>query len=77
MKEIILYFSRPGNNYVNGAIKNLSVGNTEIAASMIQKLTGADIFKIEPVVPYSEDYSECIEQAKNDLQNKNRPERCV
>lgn len=74
MKEIILYFSRPGNNYVNGAIKNLSVGNTEIAASMIQKLTGADIFKIEPVVPYSEDYSECIEQAKNDLQNKNRPE---
>ena len=39
MKEIILYFSRPGNNYVNGTIKNLSVGNTEIAASMIHKLT--------------------------------------
>ena len=73
MAEIILYFSRSGNNYVNGTIKNLPVGNTEIAAKMLQNLTGADLFKIEPVVPYAEDYSECIEQAKNDLQNGARP----
>lgn len=73
MAEIILYFSRSGNNYVNGTIKNLPVGNTEIAAKMLQNLTGADLFKIEPAVPYAEDYSECIEQAKNDLQNGARP----
>ncbi len=74
MAAIILYFSRKGNNYVNGTIKNLPVGNTEIAAEMIQKLTGADIFKIEPVTAYSEDYSECIEEAKKDLQREARPE---
>jgi flavodoxin len=74
MSAIILYFSRSGNNYVNGTIKNLTVGNTEIAAEMIRKLTGADIFKIEPVTPYSKDYSECIEEAKRDLQSGARPE---
>ncbi len=74
MSSVILYFSRSGNNYVNGTIKNLSVGNTEVAANMLQKLTGADIFKIEPAVPYSTDYSECIEEAKCDLQNGVRPD---
>lgn len=72
--SIILYFSRKGNNYVNGSIKNLSVGNTEVAAEMIHKLTGADMFKIEPITEYSEDYSECIEEAKRDLQREARPE---
>jgi flavodoxin len=74
MAAIILYFSRKGNNYVNGAIKNLSVGNTEKAAKMIQELTGAEMFKIEPITAYSEDYSECIEEAKCDLQREARPE---
>lgn len=74
MSAIILYFSRKGNNYVNGTIKNLPVGNTEIAAKTLQKLTGADIFKIEAVTAYSEDYSECIEEAKRDLQREARPE---
>lgn len=74
MSKIIMYFSRSGNNYVNGKIQNLSVGNTEIAANILQKLTGASLFKIEPVVAYSDDYSECIEEAKKDLQQRARPE---
>jgi len=32
MKRLIAYFSREGDNYVNGAIENLPVGNTEVAA---------------------------------------------
>ena len=74
MSEIILYFSRNRNNYVNGSIQDLSVGNTEVAAKIIQSITGAELFKIEPVIPYSADYSECIEQAKNDLRREARPE---
>ena len=34
MPELIAYFSRAGENYVNGNILNLSVGNTELAAKM-------------------------------------------
>ncbi len=72
MAEIIVYFSRKGNNYVNGAIKNLTTGNAEVIANMLQELTNADIFKIEPVIPYSSDYSECIEEAKEDKRHNTR-----
>ena len=46
MKELIAYFSRANQNYVNGVIKNLDIGNTQIAAEILQKQTGADIFKL-------------------------------
>lgn len=47
VKSLIAYFSRKGANYVNGSIQNLEVGNTEVAAAMIQKITGSDMFQIE------------------------------
>ena len=74
MSQIIVYFSRTGENYVNGTIKKLSVGNTEIAAKLIQSKTGADMFKLVPLMSYSEDYNECIEQAKDDQRRGARPE---
>ncbi|MDD1689194.1 MAG: hypothetical protein LUQ66_00855 [Methanoregula sp.] len=40
-KCLIAYFSRPDNNYVGGSIVNLPVGNTEVVATMIQRMTGA------------------------------------
>lgn len=74
MAALIVYFSRAGNNYVNGSIKDLTVGNTEVAAGMIRELTGGKVFRIEPVTAYSDDYSECIEEAKQDLKRNARPE---
>lgn len=74
MASIIIYFSRNGENYVSGAIKDLKVGNTEIVAGMLQKLTGADLFKLEPVKEYSKDYNECIAQAQADQRRNARPE---
>ena len=49
MGALIAYFSRRGENYVSGKLKELSVGNTEVAAGMLQQLTGADLFQLEPV----------------------------
>ena len=73
MPELIAYFSRAGENYVNGNILNLSVGNTELAAKIIQEVTGADLYKIEPILEYSKDYSECLEEAKEDQRRQARP----
>ena len=64
MAELIVFFSRDGNNYVNGSIKSLSVGNTEVAAGFIKEITGAELFKLEPVKPYALDYTECTNEAK-------------
>jgi flavodoxin len=36
-KSLIAYFSRKGSNYVSGSIVNLTIGNTEEAAKIIQK----------------------------------------
>ena len=74
MAELIAYFSRTGENYVNGIIKTLDIGNTEAAAKIIQSRTGADIFRIIPLVSYSDNYNECIEQAKDDQKRGARPE---
>ena len=74
MKSIVIYFSRAGNNYVNGEIKELTIGNVEIIANKIAELTNSDTFKIEQQPTYSNDYSECIDQAKRDQRNEARPE---
>ena len=66
VKNIVIYFSRAGYNYVNGEIKYLEIGNIEIIAKKIAEKTNSDIFKIEPMLPYSEDYSECIEEARQE-----------
>ena len=60
MQALIAYFSRAGENYFSGALRTVPVGNTELAARMLRELTGAALFKIEPLLPYSDDYNECI-----------------
>lgn len=71
---LIAFYSRADENYVNGTIKTLDTGNTEIAAGIIQKLTGADMFKIEQMQEYAKDYNECISQAQADQKRNARPE---
>ncbi|MDD6798637.1 MAG: flavodoxin [Clostridia bacterium] len=71
--KLIAFYSRADENYVNGMLRKLDIGNTEVAAGIIQELTGADIFKIEQVQPYSADYNECIEQAQADQRRDARP----
>ena len=72
-KSIIIYFSRADENYFGGSLRYIEKGNTEIVAEYIQDLTGADMFKVEPAVPYSKDYYECIEEAKVRTANHDAP----
>mgnify|MGYP003106045482 CR=1 FL=1 len=74
MAELIAYFSRRDENYVSGALKQLEVGNTEVVAGIIKKLTGADMFQIEPKKAYSKDYNACIAEAQADQRSNARPE---
>ena len=73
-KILIAYYSRKGQNYVNGAIKNLSKGNTEVVAEFIQRAVGGELFEIETVKNYPADYTECTEVAKVEIRQKARPE---
>lgn len=73
-KILLAYYSRKGQNYVNGSIKNLAKGNTEIVAEFIQKAVGGELFEIDTVKNYPVDYTECTEVAKVEIQQKARPE---
>ena len=65
-KSLIIYFSRADENYAVGWVDK---GNTEIVAEFVQELTGADMFKVEPAVPYAADYNTCIQEAKQRIGN--------
>lgn len=71
---MIVYYSRTGENYWNGSIKNLEKGNTETVAEMVADMTGGDLFEVETVKTYPEDYYQCIDEAKAELQRGDRPE---
>lgn len=73
-EKLIVFFSRGDENYVDGAMKYLETGNTERAAAIIHKLTGADLFKLDPAEPYPKGYKQCIERAGEEQRKKARPE---
>ena len=72
-KCLIAYFSRKGNNYVNGTIVNLPVGNTEVVAKMLQKMIKGDLFHIDAVNAYPTEYKETTEVAQQELRTSARP----
>lgn len=74
LNKLVAFYSRADENYVNGIIKELDVGNTEVAAGIIQELTDAKMFKIEQMQSYSRDYNECIAQAQADQKRNARPD---
>ena len=59
-KELVVYFSWSGN--------------TENVANSIAARTGADIFKIVPAEPYTNDYDELLDIATKEKQDGARPE---
>jgi len=72
-KTLIAFYSRKGSNYLGGEIVNLPIGNTEVAARMIQKLTGGDLFQIDTVQAYPADYTRATEVAREELDRRARP----
>ena len=65
-KSLIIYYSRADENYSVGYVDK---GNTEIVAEYVQALTAADMYKVEPLIPYAKDYQTCIKEAKERIGN--------
>lgn len=65
-KSLVIYFSRADENYAVGFI---SKGNTEYIAEYVRDITNAELFKVEPLIPYSKEYNVCIQEAKQRVGN--------
>jgi len=72
-RNLVIYYSRKGQNYVDGKIADLEVGNTQLIAEYIRDAVGADLFEIETVKDYPADYMECTEVAKQEQRENARP----
>lgn len=69
-KILVAFFSRTGENYAVGRIEQ---GNTHIVAELIASATGGTLFRIEPAIPYPDDYRACTEIAQREKRSKARP----
>lgn len=72
-KVLIAYFSHKGEAYVGGKNVTLEVGNTQVAAQMIQNITGGDMFYIETETSYPFDHMQTVELAKDEKTASARP----
>jgi len=83
-KILVVYFSMPETTKLNNmnkaeedstvVINGEVLGNTQYVAYLIQKNTGADIFRIEPKTPYPTNHETLVDLAKEEQSNKARPE---
>lgn len=82
-KTLVVYFSMPETAKPNNmtqeeanstvVINGEVIGNTQYVAYLIQKTTGADIFRIEPKIPYPTNHKALVDMAKAEQNNKARP----
>ena len=73
-KQLVVYYSRKGENHMPDGIQVLEKGNTEYAAEFIAKALGADLFEIDTVKPYAANYRECCMEAVAEVKANARPE---
>ena len=73
-KQLVVFYSRKGENHFPDGIRSIEKGNTAYAAEYIRDALNADLFEIETAVPYSTNYRECCAQAVAETKAKARPE---
>lgn len=73
-KTLVVYYSRKGENHMPGGVQFLEKGHTERAAEFIAKALDADLFEIDTVKPYAENYRACCGEAFAEFKAAARPE---
>jgi len=84
-KSLVVYFSVPENSDPNKKmtteeensviiIDGKVLGNTQYAAMLIAENTGAEIYRIEPKIPYTTNHTDLVNQAKEEQNDDVRPE---
>lgn len=69
----IIYFSRSGENFVNGEVKDLGTGNTKILAKKISERIGGLLIEIIPKTNYPNSYYETLKVVEMEKKNKHIP----
>jgi flavodoxin len=72
-RVLLVYFSRPGENYHYGGRRNLKTGNTQVLAQMIGDRLDCDTYRIQPADPYPRDYEQTVARNVQEQNTDARP----
>lgn len=73
-RVLLVYFSRPGENYYYGDRVDLEVGNTKVLAGIIAEQLDCDVHEIQAADPYSDDYDETVARNVREQDDEARPD---
>ncbi|MGX7204915.1 flavodoxin [Enterococcus pingfangensis] len=68
VKAVIIFFSRAGENYINGKKQIITTGNTAILAGKIQQKLNLPVYELTPRIPYSMQYDEVVQKTEEEKQ---------
>lgn len=70
---LVVYFSRPGENYYYGGRRNLKTGNTQVVAQLIGERLNCDVHRVEAADPYPQAYAATVERNVREQDTDARP----
>lgn len=70
----VIYYSRGGENYVNGQLEWLTKGHTAIVAEKIAAFLDAELISLIPKKEYPDEYQKTVELAEREKQQQELPE---
>ena len=73
-RTLVVFYSRKGENHMPGGIQVLEKGHTAYAAEFIRDALEADLFEIDTVKPYAENYRACCMEAAAEAKANARPQ---
>lgn len=72
-RALVVFYSRKGENFFPGGIRRIEKGNTAYAAEYLAAAIGADLFEVDTVKPYAENYRACCMEAATETKSNARP----
>jgi flavodoxin len=73
-RPLLVFFSRPGENYWEGGRRDLEIGNTKVIAQMIDEQIDCDVHEIIAADPYPHAYDPTVERNQQEQRDDARPE---
>lgn len=71
---LLVFFSRPGENYAHGDRDWIDIGHTERVAGFIEDELGCDTYRIEAADPYPAEYDPTVARNSREQEEDARPE---
>ncbi|WP_430612546.1 flavodoxin family protein [Enterococcus sp. DIV0876] len=72
MSAVVVFFSRSGENLINGKPVKISIGNTELLAQKIAERLNCQRIQLEEMDRYPEEYKNTVDRAAYEKQENKR-----